>query len=314
MDNISIYKLLATIHDQIEDSILCFIKPKTSLYSLRIFIENQIDSTMAFLESKEKGIAFPVGLNLNNCAAHDSPLDSKDTRIISDDDVLKVDYGIHINGYILDAAFTICFKEKYRDLLETTRKACMEAAQLFYPNTQISKISGRIQSVVSNKFFVLKNLCGHQIQPYRIHSGKVIPNIIIPYHEKILEGEVYTVEPYLTNSKNKGETFVSNFKDDISHYMFNYHEKNFEQQKYLQLIPSLAKHKTLAFHRNWLNEADRKYLDSFIEKSIYKEYPPIFDKDKKSKIAQFETTIIVTNGAPIILKTYDSIDKYILKI
>lgn len=317
MDKQSIYKLLADIHNQIEDSILCFIKPKLKLFDLRLFIEEQIKQKMNLLEFTEKGIAFPVGININHCAAHDSPIDSTDTREITIDDVVKIDYGLHINGLILDAAFTVCFKEDYRDLLETTRKACMEAAKMFYPNTRIMDISKKIQSIVGDKYGVLKNLCGHQIQPYKIHSGKVIPNIIIPYNEKCLEGEIYTVEPYLSINKNgkptKGETYESNCKDNISHYMFNYHEKNFEQYiGLLKLIPSLSIHKTLAFHKSWISSIDSKYLDGLIQKGLYKEYPPIFDKEKKAKIAQFETTILVTDKEPIILKNYDSVDKYII--
>ena len=314
MDTINIYKLLADIHNQIEDSILCFIKPSIKLYDLRLFIEEQIGLKINQLDFTEKGIAFPVGININHCAAHDSPIEKSDTRKITKDDVIKIDYGIHINGLILDAAFTVCFKDDYRDLLETTRKACMESAKLFYPNTPISNISKKIQSIVSNKYSTLTNLCGHQIQPYKIHSGKVIPNIIIPYPEKILEGEIYTVEPYLSTSKtNKGETFESNSKDNISHYMFNYHEKDYEKHlNFLKLIPTINHHKTLAFHRSWLNEKDSKYLNGLIQKGLYKEYPPIFDKDELAKVAQFETTILVTNKEPIILKNYDNVDKYIL--
>lgn len=309
MEIISIYKLLAKIHDDIENSILCFIKPLIKTYDLCLFIENQIDEQTKSLPYDHKGIAFPVGINMNHCAAHHSPIDSNDTQIITIDDVIKIDYGIHINGYILDAAFTVCFKEDYRDLLETTSKACMEAAKLFYPNTKISNISKKIQSIINNKYNIVKDLCGHQIKPYLIHSGKVIPNILITYEQKILEGEVYTVEPYLSTGSG-----ITKETTDISHYMFNYYEKQFKDYPVIDLIPSLKQRKTLAFHKRWLNEKDKTYLDGLVNKKIYKQYPPIYDLNETSKIAQFETTIIVTKDKPIILKNYNNIDKYIIKL
>ncbi len=310
MDKKQIYKLLATIHDEIEDSILSNIKPGVSYIDLCTLIEKSIDTKTKDLEFESKGIAFPVGINVNHCAAHDSPF-FKDERIFKEDDVIKIDYGIQINGYILDAAFTVCFKEHYRDLLETTRKACMEAARLFYPGTKISSISKKICQVVGDKYTLLNNLCGHQIQPYKIHSGKVVPNTLIKYDEKVLENEVFTVEPYLSTSKNHGgETYE---QGEVSHYMFHYYNKSFENIAFLKMIPTLYNCKTLAFHKRWLSEKDVSYLESLVNKGLYKTYPPIYDKDPTAKVAQFETTILVTDDEPFICKQYDKVDKYILK-
>jgi methionyl aminopeptidase len=313
MDYIGIYKLLALIHDNIEDSILEFIRPGVGYYDLCLYIESLIEEKMNKLEFPEKGIAFPVGINVNHCAAHDSPLSMDDPRIFTEDDVVKIDYGLQANGYILDAAFSVCFDERYRDLLETTRKACMEASKMFHPGAKIQNISRRIHSV-SKDYTLLKNLCGHQIQPYRIHCGKVVPNIIVPTAGVCQEGEIYTVEPYLSTGNGEGVTYDETNRNLVSHFMFNYHEKDFtENSKFIKLIPSLYPFKTLAFHKKWLTEKDRTYLDGLVRKGLYKEYPPIYDADNKAKVAQFETTILVTDDEPIVLKKYDCVDKYIIQ-
>lgn len=313
MNYIDIYKLLAQIHNTIEDSILNYIKPNISIYQLCVFIEEEISKYMNPLIFESKGIAFPVGININHCAAHYSPLDVSEDILISIDDVVKIDFGLQINGYILDAAFTVCFKDDYRELLDTTRRACMEAAKMLYPNTRLSSISKKIESIASRHFGILKDLCGHQIMPYKIHNGKVIPNVVIRYNEICKEGEIYTIEPYLTTNRNSNK--ITYDTKNVSHYMFNYHEKEFSTfNKLLHLMPSISKYNTLAFNKRWIDENEKKYLETLVKKGVYKEYPPIYLEDTRAKIAQFETTVLITNTEPIILKKYDNIHKYIIKV
>jgi methionyl aminopeptidase len=277
------------------------------VFDLCIFIENSI---------REKGvnIAFPVGININNCIAHYSPLDPNSLTELKVEDVVKIDYGIHKNGYILDAAFTVCFRECYRELLETSRRACVEAAKMFFENTKITNISKRITSLIdTNRFTIVKELCGHQIKPYKIHDGNVIPNIILSNYKGIIRrNEVYTVEPYVSSSTK--DTYNINYdrSADCSHYMFNYHEKNFESySKLIAMIPDLYEYNTLAFNKRWLSPKSLDYLNAFVSKGIYKEYPAIYEGDLNAKVAQFETTILVTEAEPIILKNFDNVDKYI---
>ena len=59
-------------------------------------------------EIKEKGgmPAFPVNVSLNDVAAHYTA-EPNDETIVREDDVLKIDIGVHIEGYIADTAVTI---------------------------------------------------------------------------------------------------------------------------------------------------------------------------------------------------------------
>jgi methionyl aminopeptidase len=307
-NHIDIYKSLAVIHNEIEDCILKEIRVGLRVFDLCIFIENSI-------RERTVDIAFPVGININDCIAHYSPLDSDSPIVLCKDDVVKIDYGIHKDGYILDAAFTVCFRECYRELLETSRKACVEAAKMFFENTKISNISKRITSLIDcNRYSIVKELCGHQIKPYRIHDGNVIPNILLDNYKGIIHrNEVYTVEPYISTSKNSNIYYDTSSSDNCSHYMFNYHEKDFNNySKLIALIPDLYQYNTLAFNKRWLSPKSLEYLDTFVKKGIYKEYPGIFDKDPNAKVAQFETTILVTDSEPIILKNFHNVDKYII--
>ena len=48
----------------------------------------------------EAGLAFPTGCSLNHCAAHYTP-NAGDPTVLQYDDVMKIDFGTHINGKLL---------------------------------------------------------------------------------------------------------------------------------------------------------------------------------------------------------------------
>jgi methionine aminopeptidase len=59
---------------------------------------------------------------LNNCAAHYTP-NNGDNTILQRDDVCKIDFGTHVNGRIIDCAWTVAFNPKYDPLLQAVREA-----------------------------------------------------------------------------------------------------------------------------------------------------------------------------------------------
>jgi methionyl aminopeptidase len=308
-----IYRTLGDIHNRIEDKILSIIKPGTNIFELCLFIENQISiETNSISYSNSRGIAFPVGINVNSCAAHYSPTTTSSTDVFLLDDVVKIDYGIHIDGYILDAAFTVAFKDEHRPLLEATMKACMAGAKSFKNNKRLIEVTQSIVKAVPSQYGIIRDLCGHQIKPYTIHGGKVVPNVIIPYDMRALEGEIYTVEPFITTTKNP-TTYEDVTPSNISHYMYNYFSKGFDDTNpVLNMLPILKSYNTLAFNSRWLPERERGYLERLVDKKLYNSYPPIYERAKDAKIAQFETTLMVTNGEPLLFKEYNNVDKYII--
>lgn len=70
----------------------------------------------------KSGIAFPTGCSINNVAAHYTP-NPGDNTVLGYDDVCKIDFGTHINGRIIDTAFTVAFNPVYDKLLEAVKDA-----------------------------------------------------------------------------------------------------------------------------------------------------------------------------------------------
>ena len=90
-------------------------------------ITNTIEETNRRLieaNGLEAGIAFPTGASLNHVAAHWTP-NLGDETVLQFDDVMKIDYGSHVNGHMTDRAFTVAFNERYDPLLQ----ACKEATE-----------------------------------------------------------------------------------------------------------------------------------------------------------------------------------------
>ena len=88
------------------------------------FIENQILILTKFNidEPLKSGIGFPVGISINDVAAHFTP-SNENNPIIKSDDIIKIDFGVHINGCISDGAFSWCPSGKYDELINISKSA-----------------------------------------------------------------------------------------------------------------------------------------------------------------------------------------------
>lgn len=88
-------------------------------------ITNEIEANNRMLieaNGLEAGIAFPTGASLNHIAAHWTP-NIGDETVLQYGDVMKIDYGSHINGLMTDCAFTVAFDPTYDNLLAAVKDA-----------------------------------------------------------------------------------------------------------------------------------------------------------------------------------------------
>ena len=309
------------IHYNVNKYIQNIIKPNMKLLDLANNIEHKINELTNYnnVTPLETGIAFPTGLSINNCVAHWTPKNNC-SKILLEDDVIKIDYGVHINGSIIDSAFTHTFNSKYNKLLESSKTSTELAIKLCRPDMLLGEIGKEIEENMSSyelelnnknyKIKPVKSLCGHEINKYEIHGNKIIPNIYLKdYNQRICSEEFYAVETFATTGS--GETYEDT--NDISHYMINY-KNNFKkcdipnnsQQMYKYIIKYFN---TLAFCDRWLigknlkkNKNNEiliennlnKYLHNLHKSKIINNYPPIYDTIKSSYSAQFEETIYVS--------------------
>jgi methionyl aminopeptidase len=310
------------IHDKVEDELRLICIPGSKVIEIVLYIENRIDElTDEYVEKYNlgydffRGKAFPVGININNIAAHWSPLteselDLSSNYIVQQLDVVTIDYGIHFDGYILDAAFTFAYDERHRELLQCGLDACQLSAQMVKAGLPIYSLSKNIVKIANKYGFdTIKDLCGHQITQNKIHNGFVIPNCDLNLKKNISVGSIFTIEPFITTKKSNIK-----YTTDISHYMFNYHSFDYNKLLKLNKIPDFLKeYKTLAFNKRHIEYHNHSELDELVKKNIYQAYPPILESDNSTYVCQFETTLYVESESNVInYKKHKNIDHYLL--
>lgn len=111
----------AEVHRQVRKHAQSIIKPGMKIMD----ICNEIEATnrkLIEVNGLEAGIAFPTGASLNHIAAHWTP-NIGDETVLQYGDVMKIDYGSHINGLMTDCAFTVAFDPTYDNLLKAVKDA-----------------------------------------------------------------------------------------------------------------------------------------------------------------------------------------------
>lgn len=249
----------------------------------------------------DAGVAFPTGCSLNHVAAHWTP-NAGDETVLGKDDVMKLDFGTHVNGRIIDSAFTIAFDSRYDPLLAAVKDATNAGIAAAGVDARLCDIGAAIQEVMEageveldGKTFQVKsirNLNGHSIGQYRIHGGKSVPIVRGGEATKMEEGEFYAIETF-------GSTGRALVHEDLecSHYMRapDAPRVPLRLARARQLLVSIDKHfGTLAFCKRYLDRAgETKYgmaLKSLCDAGIVDAYPPLVDV-KGSYTAQYEHTL-----------------------
>ncbi len=164
------------------------IQAGTSLRDIADFVEGMI-------QDEGFGIAFPVNISLNESAAHDTP-SPDDTRVFAEGDMVKLDIGVHLDGYIADTACTVDLGNQPL-LCEASVAARDAAIQAVRPGVAIGTLGGIVAHEIKSRGFVpVANLTGHGLDQYCLHTGPNVPNIPGVGGAVLEEGMVLAIEPF----------------------------------------------------------------------------------------------------------------------
>ncbi|MHA2207551.1 MAG: type II methionyl aminopeptidase [Candidatus Thorarchaeota archaeon] len=161
--------------------------------------------TMAETKIVEYGArpAFPCNICIDHIAAHRTSPRNDDTAIPSFG-LVKIDVGVHIDGHIVDTALTKDMDGTLDGFIAATDDALNEALDLMRPGVELGEVGKSIEKVIkAYGLRPIKNLTGHNIQRFKLHAGKTLPNTKTRSRETIEEGEYYAIEPYATSGFGK---------------------------------------------------------------------------------------------------------------
>jgi len=142
-----------------------------------------------------RGFPGSICASLNDEVVHGIPSD-REVRI---GDILKIDCGATLDGYVGDAAITVTVgkvTEERQRLTEATRESLMRAIEKMVPGNRLYDVSYAVQEYVEALgFSVVRDFCGHGIGQ-RMHEDPQVPNYGRPGTGPILkEGWVLAIEP-----------------------------------------------------------------------------------------------------------------------
>ncbi len=237
--------------------------------------------------------AFPVNTSLNEIAAHYTA-EPNDQKIIKETDLLKIDIGVQINGYIADTAVTVCYDPKFDFLIQAAEAALKEAISMIKVGTKSSDVGKAIENTVKQRGCLpIANLSGHSLERYTIHAGKSVPNIWSIGSFSFLPTEAYACEPFVTTKEGLGFVREGNTRNIFS-LATRKRTKELEADKLADYI--WEKFNMLPFALRWLiptweEKKARSLLEKLIRSKVVRSYPVLIEANRE-RVAQAEHTFI----------------------
>lgn len=265
-----------------------FVKEGMKIIEICEAVENEI--------VKRGGLpAFPCNVDVNEVGAHyTSP--PGDQNIIPQNSIVKIDIGVHVNGYIADTATSICFNFEYSPLKQATDDALEAALRVAKSGVKISTIGETIQNVIEKKYDLkpIRNLTGHGLGRFTIHGETHIPNVATVNSYRLKDYGVYALEPFATTRAGAGEVSESG-----NGYIYRIAKDKLPKGGDAELLLDVLKKNfySLPFALRWAAKLSpvKNFESSFnilLKKRCVIGYPLFVEKNLEP-ISQSEHTIIV---------------------
>lgn len=274
-------KLLAEVREQVRP----LVKPGVSLLEIAETVERLI---------VEKGAkpAFPCNVSVNEVAAHYSP-PVEDRTVVKQGDMVKVDLGAHIDGYIADTAFTVATGER-AEMVQVVERALDAAITAVKPEIDVGEIGKVVEETATAAGFKpIRNLTGHSLARWDLHSGLTIPNVKETTGQVLKVGDVLAIEPFVTD----GAGFV---EDQKSLYILRYmRDVPTRLRMSRELLRDVKRdYNKLPFAERWLAKRMSKLrleltLRELVGIGAFWPYYVLAER-ANGKVAQAEHTVIVT--------------------
>jgi methionyl aminopeptidase len=270
------------------------IKPGVKLLDVCDAVEKKILDMGA-------GIAFPTQTSRNEIAAHYCP-DDEDESVYQEGDVVKLDCGSHVDGYVADTALTIDLGDN-SNLIKASREAVEAAVKIAKVGTTIGEIGRTIQEKIEKYGFApVRNLSGHGIGRYIIHRDPSITNFDSGNSRELEEGESIAIEPFA--STGAGMIYESN---NPTVFMIS-GRKPVRSPFARDVLKEIEQYQGLPFTTRWISRKlglgkTRVGLRELMHAGIIRGYPPLPDA-KKGLVSQAEHSVLVFDK-PIVTTKLD---------
>jgi methionyl aminopeptidase len=274
------YREAGRILKIVRDEAVEMIRIGNSLLEVAEFVENRTNE----LGGRP---AFPCNISRNEEAAHATPK-AGDSSIFGKD-MVKLDLGVHVDGYIADSAITVDLSGN-SDIVKAAEEALAAAIDLAKPGVSTGKLGTAIEeSIRGYGLNPIINLTGHGLSQYGAHEEPSVPNRHMEGGVYLKEGDVLAIEPFATNGS--GVVHDGNWAEIYSLIK----KKPVRMPAVRNIMKQVEEYRKLPFAKRWL-ESDRLEFSLLqLEKAGILHSYPVLLESAGGLVAQAEHTIIITN-------------------
>jgi len=255
-----------------------------------------------FILNHGGSLAFPVQLSRNDTAAH-SCASHEDKTLFKEGDIIKLDLGVHIDGYVTDSAVTVNLGGKEHDsLLKASQEALDAAIKAVAPGITVTEVGKAIQAAIEARGFrPVRNLSGHGLGRYIVHGPPTIPNYDTGDKTELEEGQLIAIEPFasmgagIVYEGSEAEVFMMAGKKAVRSMITR------------NVLKEIDTFHGLPFTTRWLARKLSLPQVNFALRElqnleIIRMYPPLIDK-AHGLISQAEHTVIVGEKPEVITRS-----------
>ncbi|EJN58627.1 type II methionyl aminopeptidase [Halogranum rubrum] len=240
------------------------------------------------IEELADGCAFPVNISINEEASHATPARDDDIEF-TEDDMVCLDIGVHVDGYIADAATTIDFTGN-DELVEAAEQALEAALDAVAAGVDTGTVGAEIEDVIRGYGYTpVLNLSGHGVEQYDAHTGPNIPNRGVDRGTELQVGDVVAIEPFATDGRGK---VTEGAKEEIFELQQERSVRNRAARQVLDQVTS--EFDGLPFASRWVDSPRAEMaLRRLKQAGVVRGYPVLKEEDGRL-ISQAEHTVMVT--------------------
>lgn len=231
--------------------------------------------------------AFPCNISLDRIAAHYTPGPKGESTF--GESMAKLDIGVHVGGYIADAAVTVDLSG-HPELVEASQAALDAAIELVTPGVNTAEIGAAIEKAITGYGYKpVANLTGHGLKRYLAHEEPAVPNRRIEKGYVLKEDDVIAIEPFATDGSGR----IS--EGPINEIFGLTSRKPVRIQQARGLLKEIDdKYKTLPFARRWLEGERIDFaLSQLLRVGAIHRYPILWEVEG-ALVSQAEHTVMVT--------------------
>jgi methionyl aminopeptidase len=260
-----------------------------------------LDSVEEYIRKRGCGIAFPAQSSISNVAAHFCPTDA-DEVIYKDGDVVKLDVGAHHEGYIGDTALTISIGGEHDELVRAAVAAVAAAQKALQPGCTPNDVGIAISEAIHSRGFKpVRNLSGHGVGRFKIHTSPGMPNYPTGEGKPLMEHQVVAIEPFATTGS------AGLIYNGANPTLFSMNvARNMRTPSGKETLKVVQSYNGLPFTTRWLTrELGSKAMLGLTElrrSGVLHEYPPLLEKSG-GLVAQRENTFMITKSGCKVLTT-----------